>query len=185
MQVQCPGRQSLVSVICFFGGQPGVAPSQHCRTRPRPLQESTRGSSAAKCRLWLSLNSTKAMPRVHLSRTNTPQRYLDAQGLPLPRHRQPSIIVLLRGRGSGARATCWAVTHREAAALFTSGRLSFFFFFFLAPRYSLYNQLIVLRAGAAGWSVSGSSIISVPLKACGAPSLRFPQGGRHRQQGII
>ena len=37
----------------------------------------------------------------------------------------------------------------------------------LASRYSLYNQPIVLWATAAGWSVSGSSVISVPLKAFG------------------
>lgn len=100
--------------------------------------------------LCLGLDSTKAVPRAHLIRTNTPQCYLKPQGLPLPRHRQPGAIALLRGCGSGARATCWAVTHREAAALFTSGRLFFFFFFFpCSPVFPL--QLAHCAAGWSSW----------------------------------
>lgn len=99
MQIQCPGRQRWVSVICFLGGPaggpPGVALSQPvvgstAGPGPRPLRESVRGSSAVECRLCLGLDSTEAVPRVRLGRTHTSQHYLEPQGLPLPRRGQPA-----------------------------------------------------------------------------------------------
>ena len=70
--------------------------------------------------------------------------------------------------GAGVRAACPSFGPGEPAALLNSVRL-----FLLPSRYSLYNQPIVLWATAAGWSVSGSSVISVPLKAFGGLFIFF------------